>query len=84
MDRIQSFRLLIASSVLLLAGCTTDAPAPADSPDAGADAPLATPDAGARAPLGTPDAGTLAPTDGLWLAYNFTGTADPTNTAGRR
>ena len=66
MVRFLSFRGLVASSVLFLAACSADAPTP-----------LETPDAGARAPLATPDAGIAAPTDGLWLAYNFTGTANP-------
>ena len=66
MVQFQSFRAVLASSLLLLAACSSDAPPPLD-----------TPDAGARAPLATPDAGIPAPADGLWLAYNFTGTANP-------
>ena len=66
MDRTQSWSRLLSACGLFLAACSSDTPPP-----------LETADAGARAPLATPDAGTPAPTDGLWLAYNFTGTANP-------
>ena len=57
----------LVACALSLAACSADAPPPVE-----------TPDTGSTAALDRPVAATAQTTDGLWLSYSFSGTADPT------